>query len=123
MSNVSKEKSSSWTFLTNHAHVLLCLAKSNSLRIRDLAVEVGITERAVQRIIAELIDEGYVERIKEGRRNIYKLQTERPPVWYFLPAAAHCACVEGATLLSTRSVPVTRRPQGEEKEAPGTPTC
>jgi DNA-binding MarR family transcriptional regulator len=78
MSKENGEKDSSWTFLTNHAHVLLCLAKSNSLRIRDLAVEVGITERAVQRIIAELIDEGYVERIKEGRRNIYKLLTEKP---------------------------------------------
>jgi DNA-binding MarR family transcriptional regulator len=69
---------SSWTFLTNHAHVLLCLAKSSTMRIRDLAIEVGITERAVQRIIAELIDEGYVERLKEGRRNIYKLQTKKP---------------------------------------------
>ena len=67
-----------WTFLTNHAHVLLCLAKSSSMRIRDLALEVGITERAVQRILAELIEEGYVEKIKEGRRNIYKLQTSKP---------------------------------------------
>ena len=67
-----------WTFLTNHAHVLLCLAKSSSMRIRDLALEVGITERAVQRILAELIEEGYVDKIKEGRRNIYKLQTKKP---------------------------------------------
>ena len=68
----------SWTFLTNHAHVLLCLAKSPSMRIRDLAVEVDITERAVQRIIAELIEEGYVKRKKEGRRNVYELRTEKP---------------------------------------------
>ncbi|MCM8533081.1 MAG: winged helix-turn-helix domain-containing protein [Lentisphaeraceae bacterium] len=78
MSKVNVQKDSSWTFLTNHAHIILCLAKSSSMRIRDLAVEVGITERAVQRIIAELIDEGYVTRLKEGRRNIYKLQTKKP---------------------------------------------
>lgn len=78
MSADTDVKTSNWTFLTNHAHVLLCLAKSSSMRIRDLAIEVGITERAVQRIIAELIDEGYVSRIKEGRRNIYKLQTKKP---------------------------------------------
>lgn len=78
MSKVNVQKDSSWTFLTNHAHIILCLAKSSSMRIRDLAVEVGITERAVQRIIAELIDEGYVERLKEGRRNIYKLVTIKP---------------------------------------------
>ncbi len=67
-----------WTFLTNHAHVLLCLAKSPSIRIRDLAIEVGITERAVQRIIAELILEGYIERQKEGRRNIYTIVDDLP---------------------------------------------
>ena len=78
MSSETDVKKSNWTFLTNHAHVLLCLAKSSSMRIRDLALEVGITERAVQRIIAELIDEGYVSRLKEGRRNIYKLQTKKP---------------------------------------------
>ena len=78
MSTGTDVKTSNWTFLTNHAHVLLCLAKSSSMRIRDLALEVGITERAVQRIIAELIDEGYVTRLKEGRRNIYKLQTKKP---------------------------------------------
>ncbi|MCM8533450.1 MAG: winged helix-turn-helix domain-containing protein [Lentisphaeraceae bacterium] len=78
MSKDTEEKASNWTFLTNHAHVLLCLAKTASMRIRDLALEVGITERAVQRILAELIDEGYVGRIKDGRRNVYKLNTEKP---------------------------------------------
>ncbi|MCM8538559.1 MAG: winged helix-turn-helix domain-containing protein [Lentisphaeraceae bacterium] len=78
MSKSKTEKDSNWTFLTNHAHVLLCLAQTSSMRIRDLAVEVGITERAVQRIIAELIDENYVERIKDGRRNMYKLHIDKP---------------------------------------------
>ena len=58
--------------------MLICLAKSPSIRIRDLASEVGITERAVQRILSELTDEGYVEKIKEGRRNAYKLQIRKP---------------------------------------------
>lgn len=73
-----ENKPSNWTFLTNHAHVLLCLAKSSSMRIRDLAIEVGITERAVQRIIAELIEEGYIEREKDGRRNVYSICSNRP---------------------------------------------
>ena len=67
-----------WTFLSNHAHVLLCLAKDQSLRIRDLAQEVGITERAVQRILSELAEEGYIEIEKEGRRNIYKVLNGKP---------------------------------------------
>ena len=73
MSNDIKKPTSSWTFLTNHAHVLLSLAKSPSMRIRELALEVNITERAIQRILAELIDSGYIERIKDGRRNLYKI--------------------------------------------------
>ena len=78
MSENNDKKVATWTFLTNHSHILLCLAKSSSMRIRDLATEVGITERAVQRIIAELIEEGYIERIKEGRRNAYILHTQKP---------------------------------------------
>jgi len=67
-----------WTFLTNHSHVLLCLAKDNSMRIRDLATEVGITERAVQRILAELVEGEFLKKIKDGRRNVYKLQANKP---------------------------------------------
>jgi DNA-binding MarR family transcriptional regulator len=73
-----KTTSSSWTFLTNHAHILMCLAKSPSERIRDLAVKVDITERAVQRIIVELEAEGYLEHIREGRRNLYKVLSRKP---------------------------------------------
>ena len=68
----------SWTFLTNHAHVLLCLAQNPSERIRDIAIEVGITERAVQRIILELETDGYLERIRDGRRNVYKVFSRKP---------------------------------------------
>jgi DNA-binding transcriptional ArsR family regulator len=61
-----------WTFLSNHGHVLLCLAAEPEMRLRDVAVRVGITERAVQRIVAELEDAGYLERNRNGRRNRYE---------------------------------------------------
>lgn len=67
-----------WTFLTNHAHVLLCVARDPGARLRDVADDVGITERAAQRIIADLVDGGYLEREREGRRNRYRLHTEAP---------------------------------------------
>jgi predicted transcriptional regulator len=67
-----------WTFLTNHAHVLLCIAKDPDVRMRDVAELVGITERAVQRIVAELEDAGYVERIRNGRRNRYEVRANLP---------------------------------------------
>lgn len=62
-----------WTFLTNHAHVLLCLARDPTMRMRDIAAEVGITERAVQRIIGELEGAGYIARVRKGRRNAYRV--------------------------------------------------
>jgi len=67
-----------WTFLTNHAHVLLCIAKEPEARMRDVATLVGITERAVQRIVADLEDAGYVARIRHGRRNRYKVRDSLP---------------------------------------------
>jgi DNA-binding MarR family transcriptional regulator len=62
-----------WGFLTNHAHVLLCIARDPKSRARDIAEQVGITERATQRILADLIGEGYVTRTKVGRRNHYTI--------------------------------------------------
>lgn len=67
-----------WTFLTNHAHVLVLLARDPALRLRDLAQAVGITERACQRIVGELVDGGYLTRERVGRRNTYTLHTEVP---------------------------------------------
>ena len=67
-----------WTFLTNHAHVLLCVARDPDARMRDVADDVGITERAAQRIVADLADAGYLERHREGRRNRYELHPELP---------------------------------------------
>jgi DNA-binding MarR family transcriptional regulator len=62
-----------WVFLTNHAHVLLCIARDPESRARDIAEHVGITERAAQRILADLIADGYATRTKIGRRNHYKV--------------------------------------------------
>lgn len=62
-----------WTLLSNHAHVLVCLAKDPSARLRDIAAAVGITERGVFRVITELERGGVVTRIREGRRNRYEL--------------------------------------------------
>ena len=62
-----------WTFLTNHAHVLLCLARDSTMRMRDIALEVGITERAVQAIVSDLEGAGCVERVRTGRRNSYQI--------------------------------------------------
>lgn len=67
-----------WTFLTNHSHVLICLTRDPDLRIRDLAVLVGITERAVQSILRDLEDGGYVSRRKLGRRNRYDVHPDHP---------------------------------------------
>jgi DNA-binding IclR family transcriptional regulator len=62
-----------WTFLTNHAQVLLYLAEDPDVRLRDVAERVGITERAAQRILAELVDTGYVRTARVGRRNRYTI--------------------------------------------------
>ena len=62
-----------WTFFTNHAHVLFCIAIEPGLRIREMAERVGITERAAQRIVAELEEAGYVRAKREGRRKSYRV--------------------------------------------------
>ena len=75
--NEANKHESNWTFLTNHAHVLLCLAKSSSMRMRDIADEVGITERAVQHIISDLDEAGYIDRVKDGRCNVYQVHLNK----------------------------------------------
>ena len=65
------QEDSSWTFLTNHAQVLLGIAQNPDARLRDLAEQVGITERAAQRIVVDLVEAGYVRRTRIGRRNSY----------------------------------------------------
>ncbi len=67
-----------WTFLTNHSHVLLCLAANPDMLLRDVADAVGITERAVQKIVADLSEAGVLLREKVGRRNHYRVNPEIP---------------------------------------------
>ncbi|MEM1444434.1 MAG: winged helix-turn-helix domain-containing protein [Planctomycetota bacterium] len=67
-----------WTFLTNHSHVLICLWRRPDARLRDVAEMVGITERAVQAIVADLEEAGVLTRTKHGRRNHYTLHEDAP---------------------------------------------
>jgi predicted transcriptional regulator len=67
-----------WDFLTNHALVLICVAHDPRTRLRDIALAVGITERAAHRIVSELVEEGYLLREREGRRNRYQVMTGLP---------------------------------------------
>jgi DNA-binding Lrp family transcriptional regulator len=66
-----------WTFLTNHSHVLVLLAKDPDMTLRDIAEHIGITERAVHKIVGELEDDGYLVRERIGRRNRYELRLDR----------------------------------------------
>ena len=67
-----------WTFLTNYGHVLLCIADDPEIRLKDVAEKVGITERSTQRIVADLVEEGYLKHAKVGRRNRYQLRLDLP---------------------------------------------
>lgn len=67
-----------WTFLTNHSHVLILLARNPDMILRDVANQIGITERAVQRITQELEEGGFIEREKVGRKNHYRILTNVP---------------------------------------------
>lgn len=78
-----------WTFLSHHAQVLLCIARDPDARLRDVAAEVGITERAVQAIVNDLVAEGYLTRTRVGRRNHYEIHADvrlRHPLQHDLDA-------------------------------------
>lgn len=82
MNNTQKQeaehKEKSWTFFNNHAHVLICIARDNSLTLREISYKVGITERAVQLIINDLEECGALVREKHGRCNTYIINLEYP---------------------------------------------
>ena len=77
-SEAPRERKGSWTFLSNHAHVLICIDRDPTIRAREIAVEVGITERATQAIIADLVTAGYLHRERAGRRNVYTVLAAVP---------------------------------------------
>ena len=68
----------SWTFLTNHARVLLCIAHDPGVRLRDIAASLGITERSAHGIVTDLAEAGYLVKQKDGRRNRYQIQAHLP---------------------------------------------
>tara|TARA_R110002073_G_scaffold237078_1_gene398073 strand:- start:1015 stop:1335 length:321 start_codon:yes stop_codon:yes gene_type:complete len=80
-------ETSRWTFLTNHAHVLLVLHSNPDMVLREVALQVGITERGVQRIVQDLEDEGFIRREKVGRKNHYQLLTQES---LRHPLESHC---------------------------------
>ncbi len=82
---VTGQRAKNWTFLTNHAHVLLAIARDPSARLRDVAETVGVTERAAQAIVADLEAAGYLHRDRVGRRNHY---TVNPAGHFRHPAEA-----------------------------------
>ena len=67
-----------WTFLSNHALALLCVVRTPGMRLRDIAAEVGITERAAHRIMSDLVEGGYLTRHRVGRRNFYEVHPHVP---------------------------------------------
>ena len=67
-----------WSFLTNHARVLMCIAHDPGVRLRDIAAGLGITERSAYGIVTELAEAGYVVKQKDGRRNRYQIQAHLP---------------------------------------------
>jgi DNA-binding IclR family transcriptional regulator len=75
---VPVESSQNWTFLSNHAHVLVCVAKNPDVRLSEVAELVGVRERTAHRIVHELIDAGYISVTKVGRNNVYSVDLEKP---------------------------------------------
>lgn len=97
---------STWTYLSNHAHVLLCLAHEPTARLRDVAERVGITERAVQTIVSDLEASGAITRIREGRRNRYRLHHQ---IGLRHPVEAHCTIGD---LIAMTGLPVAGQASG-----------
>jgi DNA-binding transcriptional ArsR family regulator len=95
------ELSAGWTFLSNHTHVLVCLANDGDIKVRDIAVQVGITERAVMRILSELEASGVVTREREGRRNRYQID-QNLPLRHALEA--HCTIGDILRLVNNRRI-------------------
>ena len=75
---MAPKSTQSWSFLTNHAQVLLCIAHDPGVRLREIGETVGITERGAHRIVGELADAGYISRTRTGRRNRYTIESDLP---------------------------------------------
>ncbi len=86
--NTTPAANPGWTFLTNHSHVLLCLYRNPEITLREVAMLVGITERMVQKIVAELVEAEFLEVTKVGRRNTYEIMLEKT---LRHPLESHCS--------------------------------
>ncbi|MFI7498187.1 helix-turn-helix transcriptional regulator [Streptomyces sp. NPDC049687] len=108
------ETHNGWTFLTNHARVLAAIADDRSVRIRDIAARCRLTERAVQKIIAELEQDGYLSHVREGRGNVYRIEPDKV---LRHPAEAGLQVDALLSLLAQEETTRGRRPDTETQEA------
>ena len=101
-----------WTFLSNHAHVLAYLAEHPSARLRDIALEVGITERSAMRLITQLDQAGIIRRVRQGRRNRYSIDVDAKLMH---PLEAHCTVGQLLEfVISSESLQRLRRDQATD---------
>src|SRR5579862_5708757 len=75
---MSADPAPRWAFLTNHARTLICIARDPGARLREIGERIGVTERAAHRIVSELLAAGYITRVRDGRRNRYSINADRP---------------------------------------------
>ena len=107
-----------WGFLTNHARALVCIAHDPDLRLRDIAVAIGVTERSAYAIVNDLAEDGYIVKEKDGRRNRYRIQGDLPlpesdeQSLSSLPVAQERTVGEVLDLLAEAGVPRRRRRVG-----------
>ncbi len=100
-----------WSFFTNHARVLICIARDPGLRLRDLGAALGVTERSAYGIVADLVEAGYVVKDKDGRRNRYRVEAQLP-----LPESIGRERTIGDVLGLLVDVDARRRPGQSTKE-------
>jgi hypothetical protein len=111
---MSRDARPAWSFLTNHAQVLLCIAQDPGIRLREIGETVGITERAAHRIVAELAAAGYISRTRNGRRNRYTIESHLPLPD---PVAREQKIGDLLTLLARQRAPATHTGAGRPERA------
>ena len=99
-----------WSFLTNHARVLVCIAHDPGVRLRDIAETLGITERSAYSIVTDLTESGYVVKLKDGRRNRYQIRPNLP---------LREAITQERTIGEVLDVLVESKPRPQARRAPG----
>ena len=100
-----------WSFFTNHARVLICIARDPGIRLRDLAATINVTERSAYGIVTDLVSAGYVVKDKDGRRNRYRVEAQLP-----LPEPIGRGRTIGDVLGLLVDVDARRRPRQPTKE-------